>query len=283
MGVTLGLLLGGGLVFIWLSWFPAGESVRSTRIERMRDLLVQAGWAGASPGGFALFSVVLGMVAGAVVSLISGALAVGGAFGVIAGLVPLQVVRGRAARRRTTFHDLWPEAIEGIHSGVRAGMSLPEALGALADRGPEPMLEYFAAFAGDYAVTARFDESLDRLKERIADPVADRVVEALRITREVGGTDLGATLRSLAGMLRADLRTRGELRARQSWTVNSARLAVGAPWLVLGLLGMRTDAVRAFDSAAGMAVLVGGGVACAVAYWLMLRIGALPEERRVLR
>ena len=37
-------------------------------------------------------------------------------------------------------------------------------------------------------------------------------------------------------MLREDLRTRGELRARQSWTVNGARVAVCAPWLVLALL-----------------------------------------------
>ena len=132
-------------------------------------------------------------------------------------------------------------------------------------------------------MTARFDDCLDALKDRFADPVADRVIEALRITREVGGTDLGTTLRSLATMLRADQRTRGELEARQSWTVGAARLAVVAPWAVLVIFGTRTNTAAAFDSPMGVLVLAGGAALTLFAYWLMLRIGTLPEDRRVLR
>lgn len=178
---------------------------------------------------------------------------------------------------------LWPDAIDDLLSSVRAGMSLPEALGALGERGPEEMREPLQAFAVDYQVTARFDESLDLLKDRFADSVADRVIEALRLTREVGGTDLGTTLRTLAAMLRDDQRTRGELLARQSWTVNSARLAVAAPWVVLALLSLRTESAAAFDSAAGVLVLLIGAAASAAAYILMIRLGRLPEERRVFR
>lgn len=283
MGVIIGLVLGVGLLLVWLSFFPVETTPRRPRADRTRDLLTQAGWTGAPPAALYAVSLAIGLVATVVVALLTGSFAVGGAFGVIAAMVPTAVVRGRASRRRVQFHELWPEAIEDIISAVRAGMSLPEALASVAERGPEPMREHFAAFASDYAVTARFDESLDALKERFADPVADRVIEAMRITRDVGGTDLGTTLRSLASMLRADLRTRHELRARQSWTVNSARLAVAAPWAVLALLGLRTDAVRAYDSPEGVLVLAGGGVASVVAYWLMMRIGTLPEPRRVLR
>lgn len=283
MGVIVGLTLGAGVLLIWLSFFPEAEDRGSPRADRIRDQLVQAGWPGVGPGAFLALSVMVGLVTAIVAAVLTGSFAIGGAFGVIASLLPTAVVRSRAAKRRTVFHDLWPEAIEDMLSAVRAGMSLPEALGSLSERGPEPMREHFGAFAADYAITARFDESLDLLKERFADPVADRVVESLRITREVGGTDLGTTLRSLATMLRADIRTRGELRARQSWTVNAARLAVAAPWAVLALLGTRTDAAAVFDSALGVLVLTGGGVLSALAYWLMIRIGALPEDRRVLR
>nr|NLD39989.1 type II secretion system protein F [Actinomycetales bacterium] len=283
MGVIVGLTLGAGLLLVWLSFFPESPPRTSARADRMRDMLTQAGWVGVSPGGFLALSIALGCVTAILTAALTGAFALGGAFGIIAGVLPTAVVRSRASQRRTVFHELWPEAIEDMLSAVRAGMSLPEAVASLAERGPEPMREHFAAFAGDYAVTARFDECLDALKERFADPVADRVIESLRITREVGGTDLGTTLRSLATMLRADLRTRGELKARQSWTVNAARLAVAAPWLVLALLGTRTDAAAAFDSATGVFVLAAGGVLSVVAYWLMMRIGALPEDRRVLR
>jgi tight adherence protein B len=76
---------------------------------------------------------------------------------------------------------------------------------------------------------------------------------------------------------------RAELEARQTWTVNAARLAVAAPWLVLGVLATRPESVAAYRQPAGALVLVIGAAASVVAYRLMLRIGRLPEEARVLR
>jgi tight adherence protein B len=160
---------------------------------------------------------------------------------------------------------------------------LPEALAQVAARGPEPLRPAFASFAVDYRTSGRFGESLDALKDRLADPVADRICEALRITREVGGTDLGRLLRSLSAFLREDARTRSELEGRQSWTVYAARLAVAAPWLVLALLATRPESVAAYARPAGAVVLAVGAVLTVVAYRLMVRIGRLPEETRVLR
>jgi len=178
---------------------------------------------------------------------------------------------------------VWPEVVDHLASGVRAGLALPEAIAQLGDRGPEELREPFARFAEDYRATGRFAQCLDLLKARLADPVADRIIEALRITRDVGGTDLGRLLRTLSQFLRDDARTRGELEARQSWTVGAARLAAGAPWVVLALLSTRAEAAQAFNTPAGVGVLLGGAAACVVAYRMMLRIGRLPEEVRVLR
>ena len=162
-------------------------------------------------------------------------------------------------------------------------MALPQAVAQLGSRGPEDLRPAFASFAEDFRATGRFGESLDALKDRLADPVADRIVEALRVTREVGGTDVGTMLRTLGEFLRDDARTRGELEARQSWTVNAARLAVAAPWVVLALLATRPGGVEAYNSAAGATVLAAGAVASIIAYRLMVSIGRLPEEARVLR
>ena len=107
------------------------------------------------------------------------------------------------------------------------------------------------AFALDYQVTGRFGDCLDRLKARLADPVGDRVVEGLRVAREVGGGELGRLLRNLSGYLRDDLRTRSELEARQAWAVNGARLAVAAPWLVLLLMSVQSEVIPRYRSPGG--------------------------------
>ena len=159
-----------------------------------------------------------------------------------AGAVPGP--RSAAAELR----DLWPEVVDNLASGVRAGLSLPEALTQLGVRGPEELRRPFARFGEDYRATGRFDDCLDRLKAALADPVGDRIVESLRMAREVGGTDLGRLLRTLSAFLREDARTRAELETRQGWTVNAARLAVAAPWIVLALLSLRPEAVDAYDT-----------------------------------
>lgn len=283
MGALAGLLAGLGVVLIWSTSMSEAPQWRSERSRRLSDLLVQAGAGGTSPTVFVVGSLGLGVVVALVFLGVSRAWPIALAFGAIATSVPFLILSSRARARRTRLREVWPEAVDALVSGVRAGMSLPEAVASLGERGPESVREQFQAFASDYVATARFGECLDRLKDRFADPVADRIVEALRLAHEVGGTELGVLLRSLSHMLREDMRTRGELEARQSWTVNGAKVAVAAPWLVLALLSTRPQAAQAYATTAGAIVLAAGAVASLIAYRLMLLIGRLPEEGRVLR
>ena len=209
--------------------------------------------------------------------------AIAGAFAVIAGYAPIAYLRWRGRQRADELPAVWPDVVDNLASAVRAGLSLPEALSQLAVRGPEPLRPAFARFGEDYRATGRFGECLDRLKDSLADPVGDRIVESLRLARDVGGSDLGRLLRTLSAFLREDARTRAELETRQSWTVNAARLAVAAPWILLALLALRPQAVDAYNTTAGLVLLVVGALVCVVAYRLMLRIGRLPTEERVLR
>lgn len=286
-GPLLGLVLGVGLFLVWWScWVPTPRPA-STRapgpVARLSDDVVQAGFAGLSLRTLLAACVVTCALVLALVQATVGVLPIAVCFAAMATYAPLAVVRRRARRRRALLRDLWPDAVDNITSGVRAGMALPEALSQLGTRGPEGLREPFLAFADDYRLTGRFHDSLDRLKDRLADPVGDRLVESLRIAREVGGTDLGRLLRSLSGFLREDARTRAELETRQSWTVNAARLAVAAPWAVLAMLSTNPESVAAYSSGLGAIVLGIGAAVTALAYWAMVRIGRLPEDERVLR
>ena len=123
---------------------------------------------------------------------------------------------------------------------------------------------------------------MDALQDALADSVADRVCASLRIARDVGGSDLGQVLRTLSALLREDLRTRGEISARQSWTVNAARMSVAAPWVTLALLSTRPEAVAAFTTWTGTALLAAAAVVSLVAYRLMRMLGRLPTPERVI-
>ncbi len=225
----------------------------------------------------------VGVVVCLLVTGLTRSLSIGGVFGVMSCYAPFALVRYRQRKRRAELRELWPEVVDNLTSAIRAGMSLPEALTQVGVRGPEELRAPFRRFGEDYRATGRFYDSLDRLKAALADPVADRILESLRMAREVGGSDLGRLLRTLSAFLREDARTRAELETRQGWTVNGARLAVAAPWAVLLLLSLNPQAADAYNRPEGLVVLGVGAIVCVAAYRAMIRIGRLPDEQRVLR
>lgn len=206
MGVVAGLLLGAGLCLVL--WSATSGPPRPTAPPRwhtrLADLLVQAGAPGVTPGALLGTCAAAAAAAWLVVVALTRAPAIASCFAAMAAYGPMALVTGRAGRRRRALRGLWPDVVDHLASGIRAGLALPEALAQLGDRGPEQLRPAFVGFAEDYRVTGRFDDCLDTLKARLADPVADRIVEALRLTREVGGTDVGRLLRTLSGFLRAD-------------------------------------------------------------------------------
>lgn len=284
MSALMGTTAGIGLFLIWWScWEVPDRGNRERKPGRLAELLAGAGVDKVSVRG--LVGTCLGL--GAFVALVffgfsrSWPLAV--CFGLFGTWSPITVLRWRAKKRRAMLRQLWPDVVDHLRSAIRAGLPLPEALIQLGDKGPEELRPIFREFGADYRAGGQFDGSLNKLKQRLADPVADRIVEALRLTREVGGSDLGKLLGTLAEFLRENSRTRSELEARQSWTISAARLAVAAPWIVMILLSTRPEAIRAYNTPVGAAVLLGGLVVSLICYTAMLKIGALPQDERVLR
>jgi tight adherence protein B len=287
MGALLGLMLGAGLLLVW-QWWRGPMSGRAVRRgvgprRRIADMIAEAGIEAVAPRQVLAACAGAGAFVALAFLVLSRTWPIALAFGAFAAYAPMALLRHRVRQRRSELRDLWPDAVDNLASAVRAGLSLPEALTQLGVRGPEALRRPFLRFGEDYRATGRFHDCLNRLKDGLADPTGDRICESLRIARDVGGSDLGRLLRTLSSFLRDDARTRAELETRQGWVVNAARLAVAAPWLLLGLLSLQTASVRAYNASAGWVVLASGAVTCVVAYRLMLRLGRLPEDSRVLR
>lgn len=283
MSLVLGAALGLGLLLVAapMLWPRRDERRPTSRaLAQLHGELALAGLGSVPVAVVAVVCLMLSAVSGSIAHAVFGIAfltVTGAALGVL--LVPF-VVRGRAARRRAANRAVWPDVVDHLVASVRAGMSLPESVGALAELGPAPTRAAFSSFAREFRRTGNFSVCLDGLKAELADPVADRIIETLRMAREVGGSDVTAVLRGLSGYLREDAALRAEVVARQSWIRNAARLGVAAPWLLLLVLASRHEAIAAYDSAAGtVLILVGLGVTL-IAYRSMIALGRLPEERR---
>lgn len=284
MTVAVGLLLGIGLLLCVSPLLWPDRPIVPSRVRvllgRIDELLVQAGLGQVRPAVFAVVVVLAATSAAAVAALLTSVVAVTVLAGLAGGVLPIVILTGRARARRRASRVLWPDVVDHLVSALRSGATLVDALASLGEAGPASVAPAFRAFARDIRATGDADHAFDALKARLADPVADRIVEAMRMVREVGGTELTGVLRALSASLRQDAALRSEVEARQSWIRNAARLGVAAPWVVLLLLASRPEAATAYDSPTGAALIGVGFVVTVIAYRLMIALGRLPEERR---
>lgn len=278
----LGAALAAGILLCLSPWLWHGglATAGASASGRTRRLLDAAGYAHAPAGRVGVVSLGAAVAAAAVVWLGTGLPAVALVAAVAGATAPSVWLRGRAHRLLRSRRQLWPDVCDLLVSSVRAGSSLPDAVAALEEAAPAALRPAFAGFARDLHASGHFDSSALRLKAALSDPVADRIIETLRMARQVGGTELTTVLRALSSSVRAEASLRAEVEARQSWIRGAAVLGVIAPWAILAMLSTRPEGAEAYATPAGVViVLVGAGVSV-VAYRLMLRLGRLSEPQR---
>jgi tight adherence protein B len=283
MTLVLGSLLGAGLVLLSAPFLWPGTRTAPTGgrlLAGWRARLAQAGFRSLPVSVFLTLSAVLGVATAALTEALLGVRALSLVVGLVWLILPTLIVLWRARARRRLNRAVWPDVVDHLVSAVRSGLALPDAVSSLAQAGPVVTRLAFAEFEREYRATGNFSYSIDMLKASLADPFADRLLETLRMAREVGGSDLTVVLRSLSSWLRQEAAVRAEVEAKQSWVVNAARLGVAAPWIVLVLISSRPEAAQAYNTPAGTVVILGGLSISVLAYRVMIILGRLPEERR---
>jgi tight adherence protein B len=286
MSLLLGALLGLGLLLVLAPVLRPRRAAAPSKGRdggRIADRLARAGAPRITPAVFLAVSTLLGVAAGAVGAAITGVPVLALLAGGCAAVAPWSVAGWRASSRSKALRSLWPEVVDHLLASVRAGQPLPDAIADLRFGGPAAFRPGFDLFFRRWQQTGTVGPALDALKAHFADATADRLVEILRMAREVGGTELPVVLRGLASALRQDLALRGEAEARQSWVTSAGKLGIAAPWVVLAMLSTREEAARSYNSPMGVVVILGALVVTAVAYRVMLAIGRLPEDQRWFR
>lgn len=208
---------------------------------------------------------------------------------VVVSLVPAMVVatlpKAYFTRKRTQrlarVQESWPDGLRDLLTSVRSGASLPNAIENLATFGPEALREAFQGF-DVYSRSLGVVAALELVKEDIADPTADRVIEVLILAHERGGQVVPEILEDLAEATTRDLWAMEQVRTEALEQKINSRVVFVLPWIVLVAMTARSAAFRDFySSGTGFVVVVIGGVMSLVGVLIASRLGAQPTEPRV--
>lgn len=249
--------------------------------EERQEWLDQAG-VRASPTQFRAVSLALGVLAFVVVVAVTGTPAVAVVPGVAAAGLPRWAYARRRSRRLRELQESWPDGIRDLLASISAGSSLNQALLDLAANGPPALREAF----GRYPSLARVlgpTAALEVVREELADPTSDRIVEVLVLAHEHGGHLLADVLRDLADATTRDARTmEGIATASLEQRIN-ARAVFVLPWLLLLLLTVQDTTFRSFyRSSTGLLTVAIGAALSLVGVLVVNRLSRDPVERRVL-
>ena len=198
--------------------------------------------------------------------------------GAIPGLIGLLVVsigaaawrRRRISRLAATLDEQLADAVRSIAAGMRAGLSVPQAVAFAANEGQPPLATALARIVDNVGLGRRLDESFEQWANEIGTDDARLVVGVMTLHRRSGG-DLPHVLDQVALTLRDRNASAREVRGLTA----QARLS-GA---ILGLLPIgffaflwmtsRGDIEGAFESPIGMGAVVLGLVLEGVAFlWI---------------
>lgn len=194
----------------------------------------------------------------------------------------IDLIRSRLAKLEQQQNLDWPKYLDAISSAVWSGTSLQQAILDCRNFAPKNAAWAIKELEKDINGGLDLDSALLNFKTRLAQPIADRLVELTRLANYAGGRGYLSALRAQSIQLRSENATWQEIQAKHSWIVSSARLAVFAPWLVLLLLTLRKETADVFSTAAGFSVLMLGLVATLLAFALVRHLAKLPQRIRVL-
>lgn len=255
------------------------QRTRSAR-QRRQEWLNQAGLP-VTPVQFWSSSIFAGLVMFLLVVTITSLPLVAVAPAVAVALVPrfyFAQQRRHLARARL---EAWPEALRSIIGAVSSSMSLHQALLLLATSGPTELRPVFNRYSS-LSFTLDSATALEVIREELADPVSDRIVEDLLLALEQGPAVVIDIIDDLAHSTVEDLHVLDRVETAQLEQRLNARAVFVLPFLFLILLTYRPGPGRDFySSPAGVAVIVVGTTLSLVGMYIVSRLGRLPEEPRV--
>lgn len=195
--------------------------------------------------------------------------------------VPYAYFGRQRARRMAAVQKSWPDALREILAHINSGATLLAAVESLAVRGPEAIQHAFARFPAQARMFGAI-AALEMVKEELADPASDKVIEVLILSYQHGGNSLQAVLRDLVDTMTAD-----ELTAEQIRTAGFEQRLEGlvvalAPWLILLFLATVPPTYRDFyRTSTGRFVVLLAGIWAAFGWALMRAISRPTPEIRV--
>jgi tight adherence protein B len=189
-------------------------------------------------------------------------------FGVSAGvLLPHFFVNFKRKRRLRKFSNEFPNAVDVIVRGVKAGLPLIDCLKVISREALDPVRSEFQEIVEDQTLGMPLSEAVGRLPERIPLAEANFFAIVVIIQSKTGGS-LSEALQNLSKVLRDRKKMAGKIRAMSAEAKSSAGIIGSLPIIVAVLVWFTSPDYIALL----FTTFVGNVTLFCCAFWMFLGI-----------
>jgi tight adherence protein B len=130
----------------------------------------------------------------------------------VASGLPLAVVSWRRKRRLAQFSAQLPDALELMASALRSGNTLQSSLQVIVDEMLPPLSKEFGTVSESIKLGIPVEQALDELAQRVPNPDLEFFVTAVNMQRQTGG-DLAEILDKISWLVRERFYIQGQVQA----------------------------------------------------------------------
>jgi len=161
--------------------------------------------------------------------------------GVIAYLVPMRYLKWRQGRRLKAFNSRLPDTLSLLSNAIKAGLSLPQALEAVAQNASPPISDELARVLRETKLGSSTPAALASMVRRVGSEDLDLIVTAISIQATVGG-NLARILDGISHTIRQRIQIKSQIGAMTAQMRASGWIITLLPFIVAAVLNIITPA-----------------------------------------
>jgi tight adherence protein B len=199
---------------------------------------------------------------------ISAVLAFAGAFG-----VPLWLLSFLKKRREAKFIEAFPDAVDIIVRGIKAGLPVLDSLKIIVNESPEPVKSEFRAIVETQSIGMPLGDACGKLYDSIPLPEANFFGIVVSIQQRAGG-NLAEALSNLSRVLRERKKMKAKIRAMAQEAKSSAAIIGALPIVVMIVVNFTSPKYMSplFSEPIGHVMLAGSAIWMAMGVLVMKKM-----------
>jgi tight adherence protein B len=159
-------------------------------------------------------------------------LTMGGIVGILGWNVPLLYVKQQQEKRSAIFVDQMVDGLTIMANGVKAGLSITQAMERVVDNLGDPIGQEFGLVLSQIRIGRSVEEALVELAYRIPKPDVQMFVTAINILKETGG-NMGETFETIVTTIRERQKVEKKIQAMTTQGMMQGLIITSVPFLIL--------------------------------------------------